>query len=168
MWEPGGDRVGLPLAPHMVPTSIPVGILHMVHTWVPPGSETGGDQVGARCEPGVNQRTKREQGWNQVEAGPGENHDGASPVAGWESGEPGGTWGDVVGATLGVVKHLRLESSQLADQPPGWVKGVGCDGCGDEARCGQWWGGSGHFQFKEFDHARASVAGRQKWVFDIS
>ena len=52
---------------------------------------------------------------------------------------------DLVWAMLGVVKHLRLESAtnQLADQAPGWGKGVGCAGCGDILRLGAGNGGVG-------------------------
>ena len=141
--------MGTEWASHLFPTWLPHRSRLPFPSWFPRGSHLGRKQVGTRWEPGVNQvgtkRTRREQGRNHAEAGPGENHDGASPVAGWESGKPGGTWGDLVGATLGVVKHLRLESAtnQLADQAPGWGKGVGCAGCGDILRLGAGKGGVG-------------------------
>ena len=141
--------MGTEWASHLLPTWFPHRSRLPFPSWFPRGSHLGRKQVGTSREPGVNQvgtkSTRREQGRNQAEAGPGENHDGASPVAGWESGKPGGTWGDLVGATLGVVKHLRLESAtnQLADQAPGWGKGVGCAGCGDILRLGAGNGGVG-------------------------
>ena len=130
-WGPSGPPICSPHGSHIAPGCHSPRGSHMGPTWVGNRWETGVNQVGTK-------RTRREQGRNQAEAGPGENHDGASPVAGWESGKPGGTWGDLVGATLGVVKHLRLESAtnQLADQAPGWGKGVGCAGWGDILRLG--------------------------------
>ena len=81
------------------------------------------NQVGTKS-------TRREQGRNQAEAGPGVNHDGASPaVAGWESGKPRGDQGETWWGPrwASIVKHLRLESAtnQLADQAPGWGEGGG-------------------------------------------
>ena len=141
--------MGTEWASHLLPTWFPQRSRLPFPSWFPRGSHLGRKQVGNRWEPGVNQvgtkSTRREQGRNQAEAGPGENHDGASPVAGWESGKPVGTRGDLVGATLGVVKHFRFESAtnQLADQAPRWGKGVGCAGCGDILRLGAGNGGVG-------------------------